>query len=81
MSDGSNPLALATALTRRTEQLCIGLEQGIADICELVTPVAAELLRWGFGDDACQSRTFNFHPGQKQAILNVIVAHDRKSPD
>ncbi|MHB1271757.1 MAG: DEAD/DEAH box helicase family protein [Rhodanobacter sp.] len=76
MRDPANPLALAAALTHRTEQLCIGLEQGIADIYELVTPVTAELLRWWFGEDACQSRTFNFHPGQKQAILNVIVAHE-----
>lgn len=76
MSDANHPLALAAALTRRTEQLCIGLEQGIADIYELVTPVTAELLRWWFGEDACQSRTFNFHPGQRQAILNVIVAHE-----
>lgn len=76
MSVADNPLALASALTRRTEQLCIGLEQGIADLYELVTPVTAELLRWWFGEDACQSRTFNFHPGQKQAILNVIVAHE-----
>jgi type III restriction enzyme len=76
MSAAHNPLALAAALTRRTEHLCIGLEQGIADIYELVTPVTAELLRWWFGEDACQSRTFNFHPGQRQAILNVIVAHE-----
>ncbi|MGB3269914.1 MAG: DEAD/DEAH box helicase family protein [Rhodanobacter sp.] len=76
MSDANHPLALAAALTRRTGQLCIGLEQGIADIYELVTPVTAELLRWWFGEDACQSRTFNFHPGQRQAILNVIVAHE-----
>ncbi len=76
MSDGSNPLALAVALTRRTEQLCIGLEHGIADLYELVTPVTAELLRWWFGEEACQSRSFNFHPGQRQAILNVIVAHE-----
>jgi type III restriction enzyme len=76
MSDANDPLALAAALTRRTEQLCIGLEQGIADIYELVTPVTAELLRWWFGEDACRSRTFNFHPGQRQAILNVIVAHE-----
>ena len=69
-------LALAAALTRKTERLCVGLEHGIADIYELVTPVSAELLRWWFGDDACQSRTFNFHPGQRQAILNVIVAHE-----
>ena len=76
MSDANHPLVLAAALTRRTEQRCIGLEQGIADIYELVTPVTAELLRWWFGEDACQSRTFNFHPGQRQAILNVIVAHE-----
>jgi len=76
MSAANNPLALAAALTRRTEQLCIGLEQGVADLYELVTPVTAELLRWWFGEDACQSRTFNFHAGQKQAILNVIVAHE-----
>ncbi len=76
MGDPTHPLALAAALTRRTEQLCLGLEQGIADLYELVTPVTAELLRWWFGEDACQSRTFNFHPGQKQAILNVIVAHE-----
>ena len=60
----ANQLALATALTRRAGQLCIGLEQGVADIYEWVTPVTAELLRWWFGDDACQSRVFNFHTGQ-----------------
>lgn len=76
MRDPANPLALAAALTKRTEQLCIGLEHGIADLYDLVTPVTAELLRWWFGEDACQSRTFNFHPGQRQAILNVIVAHE-----
>jgi type III restriction enzyme len=72
----AHPLALAAALTRRTEQWCLGLEQGVADIYERVTPVTTELLRWWFGEDACQSRTFNFHPGQRQAILNVIVAHE-----
>ena len=78
----NDQLALAKALTHRTEQLCVGLEHGIADISELVTPVTAELLRWWFGDDACQSRAFNFHPGQRQAILNVIVAHEvLDSPD
>lgn len=80
MSDDS--LALAAALTRRTEQLCVGLEQGIADLYDLVTPITGELLRWWFGEDACQSRSFNFHPGQRQAILNVIVAHEvLASPD
>ncbi len=75
-------LPLAAALTRRTGQLCIGLEQGVADLYDLVTPTTAELLRWWFMDEACQGRTFNFHPGQRQAILNVIVAHEvLASPD
>ena len=78
MSRGVSPddqLALARALTRRTQSLCLGLEHGEAEILELVTPTTAELLRWWFGDDACQSRAFNFHAGQRQAILNTIVAH------
>jgi type III restriction enzyme len=75
-------LALAAALTRRTQQLCLGLEHGEAEILDLVTPVTAELLRWWFGEDACQSRNLNFHAGQRQAILNVIVAHEvLDSPD
>lgn len=69
-------LPLARALTKRSQLLCIGLEQGVADLLDLVTPVTAELLRWWFGDDACQSRTLNFHAGQKQAILNAIIAHE-----
>ncbi len=69
-------LQLAQALTRRTEQLCLGLSDGSADILELVTPTTADLLRWWFGDDACLTRPFNFHPGQRQAILNTIVAHE-----
>ncbi|GGJ97836.1 DEAD/DEAH box helicase family protein [Luteimonas terricola] len=72
----SDPLILAKALTRRTEQLCIGLESGAADLYDLVTPTTAELLHWWFGEDACQTRAFNFHLGQRQAILNTIVAHE-----
>lgn len=80
--DPDDPLILAKSLTRRTEQLCIGLETGSADLHELATPVTAELLRWWFGDDARQTRRFNFHPGQRQAILNAIVAHEvLGSPD
>ena len=69
-------LALAAALTQRTKQLCLGLEHGEAEILDLVTPVTAELLRWWFSEDACASRAFNFHAGQRQAILNTIVAHE-----
>lgn len=71
-----DPLVLARSLGRRTAQLCIGLESGSADLYELVTPITAELLRWWFGEDARQTRAFNFHPGQQQAILNTLVAHE-----
>ena len=79
MSRAASPddqLALARALTRRAQSLCLGLEHGDAEILELVTPTTAELLRWWFGEDACQSRACNFHVGQRQAILNTIVAHE-----
>lgn len=71
------PLSLAAALTARTQQLCLGLESGAAELLELVTPTTAELLRWWFGEDMVAARGgLNFHPGQKQAILNAIVAHE-----
>jgi type III restriction enzyme len=76
MTASDDQLALAAALTQRTKQLCLGLEHSDAEILELVTPVTAELLRWWFGEDACQARAFNFHAGQRQAILNTIIAHE-----
>jgi hypothetical protein len=41
-----------------------------------VTPTTAELLRWWFLEDIWQRAQLNFHPGQRQAILNAIVAHE-----
>ena len=80
----TDPLALAAGLTAKTRQLCQGLESGTADILDLVTPTTAELLHWWFGDDMLMARGataaggggLNFHAGQKQAILNAIVAHE-----
>ena len=70
-------LALAAGLTAKTTQLCLGLESGAADILELVTPTTADLLVWWFGEDMVMARgSLNFHAGQKQAILNAIVAHE-----
>ena len=72
-----DPMALSTGLTTRTRQLCLGLEHGAADLLELVTPTTAELLLWWFGQDMVDTRNgLNFHAGQKQAILNAIVAHE-----
>ena len=77
MLEEENQLALSTGLTAKTKQLCLGLESGAADILELVTPTTAELLMWWFGEDMVLARSgLNFHAGQKQAILNAIVAHE-----
>ena len=77
MTDAKHPLALSTALTARTNALALGLEHGAADLLELVTPATADLLHWWFGQDMVDARgALNFHPGQKQAILNAIVAHE-----
>jgi type III restriction enzyme len=82
MSDkAESQLALSLGLTAKTNQLCLGLESGAADILELVTPTTAELLLWWFGEDMVLARGgnnggLNFHVGQKQAILNAIVAHE-----
>ncbi len=75
--NNESPLALSDALTTRTNALALGLEHGAADLLELVTPTTAELLLWWFGEDMVAARSgLNFHAGQKQAILNAIVAHD-----
>lgn len=47
-----------------------------APILEEVTPVTAELLRFWFEQDYCDTRFLNFHEGQRQAILNIIYAHE-----
>jgi type III restriction enzyme len=41
-----------------------------------VTPITKDLLRFWFQDAFCETRTFNFHEGQKQAILNTIYLHE-----
>jgi type III restriction enzyme len=70
-------LALAKGLTQKTKALCLGLESGAAEILDLVTPTTADLLKWWFGEDMVTARVgLNFHEGQKQAILNTIVAHE-----
>jgi len=84
MQGQDTQLALAAGLTAKTQQLCLGLESGAADILELVTPTTAELLLWWFGEDMVLARGasatggggLNFHAGQRQAILNAIVAHE-----
>ena len=71
-----NDLSLSKGLTTKVEQTCAGLENGEALILERVSEMTAELLRWWFQAEFQDARQFNFHPGQRQAILNVIYAHE-----
>jgi len=71
-----NDLALAKGLTAEADAACIGLERGEAPILDQVSETTAELLKWWFQADFQDARSFNFHPGQRQALLNVIYAHE-----
>jgi len=43
---------------------------------ENVTPITKDLLKFWFSDAFCDTRNFNFHEGQRQAILNTIYLHE-----
>lgn len=73
---GINNLVLARNLTSRVQTACEGLENGNAPILSEVSDMTAELLRWWFQQDYMDMRRFNFHEGQKQAILNTVYAHE-----
>ena len=71
-----NDLTLAKNLTVRVNDLCVGLETGEAPILEMVTGVTRDLLVWWFAQGHVDAREYNYHPGQRQAILNAIYAHE-----
>jgi type III restriction enzyme len=71
-----NDLTLARKLTERVADACIGLESGDAPILREVSETTAELLKWWFQEDFMDTRPFNFHDGQRAALLNVIYAHE-----
>lgn len=71
-----NELSLAKGLTAKVEEACAGLENGEASILDDVSEITAELLKWWFQAEFRDTRTFNFHPGQRQALLNLIYAHE-----
>lgn len=71
-----NDLTLAKGLTAKVEEACGGLENGVAPILNQVSAITAELLKWWFQSEFQDARQFNFHPGQRQALLNVIYAHE-----
>ncbi|MDE2465606.1 MAG: DEAD/DEAH box helicase family protein, partial [Alphaproteobacteria bacterium] len=71
-----NDLTLAKNLTARVNDLCVGLETGEAPILEMVAGVTRDLLVWWFAQGHIDAREYNYHPGQRQAILNAIYAHE-----
>ena len=71
-----NDLTLAKNLTARVNDLCVGLEAGEAPILEMVTGVTRDLLVWWFAQGHVDAREHNYHPGQRQAILNAIYAYE-----
>jgi type III restriction enzyme len=71
-----NDLTLAKGLTAKVEAACAGLESGEAPILDQVSEMTAELLKWWFQAEFQDARSFNFHPGQRQALLNVVYTHE-----
>ena len=71
-----NDLSLAQGLTSKVNEVSTGIDNGTAPILDQVSEVTTELLKWWFQADFREARAYNFHPGQRQALLNVIYAHE-----
>lgn len=68
---------LAAGIRSVVEPQIAGLVDGSgAEILQQVTPTTAELLKFWFQQDYCDTRFLNFHSGQRLAILSVIYAHE-----
>lgn len=67
----STPLEFALALSQKVKH---SWESG--EMLEQVSQVSADLLRFWFDEVFCDTRSLNFHIGQKQSILNTIYCHE-----
>lgn len=77
MSITPDVFPLAERLAIRYADDAEAIRQGAPnDLLDAVTPVTAELLRYWLQDEYCQTRTLNFHEGQRDAILAIIYAHE-----
>jgi type III restriction enzyme len=65
------PLKFAKYITQQVNK-----EWEDGSFLEKVSPVTKGLLKFWFQDAHCEIRTYNFHEGQKQAILNTIYLHE-----
>jgi type III restriction enzyme len=74
---GFGDFPLAKGLTALVKPQIAGIVDGSgAELLERVTPTTAELLKFWFQQDYCDTRFLNFHEGQRLAILNIIYAHE-----
>lgn len=66
---------LSLELAKRiTTQANDAMDNG--SMIETVSPVTADLLRYWFTEPYISQRRFNFHEGQRQAIVNIIYLHE-----
>ena len=77
---------LHAALDYCARKLLAELERGPAALSDStlahrLTPTTAELLRWWFTVEYCNTRVDNFHAGQRQAILHTVLAHELLQTD
>lgn len=68
---GETPLKFAKVLTDMVNDSYIS-----GEMISKVTPVTRDLLKFWFSNTFTDVRKFNFHPGQRQAILNAIYVHE-----
>lgn len=55
--------------------------RGDTTLARRLTPTTAALLRWWCSAGRCNTRVENFHPGQRQAILHTVIAHELLQTD
>lgn len=72
-----DPFPLATGIAKRIDAEIADIVLGRpTDLMGQVTPVTAELIKFWFEQDYCDTRFLNFHAGQRSAILHIIYAHE-----
>ena len=72
LGTGNIPLLLAESITKSANK-----EWEDGSFFEKISPITQDLLRyWNPDGSFADTRKFNFHPGQWQAILNSIYIHE-----
>lgn len=70
---GELPLVLARKIAIAAEK---SFDHGNGEMMSRVTPTTADLLKYWFCEPFTTERSFNFHEGQRQGILNAVFLHE-----